>query len=105
MSLDQLLNRGYKKNPIPNRVLELLAQSANYSKNLIIIDFSIINGRLHYRRLLYISNYYALQLHVCKQHYNTLVADHLGISNTYKFLYCSYYWLNMQRFVHKYVHH
>ena len=47
-SLDQLLDRGYQKDHIPDRVLELLAQSANYLKDLTIADCSNVNGRLHY---------------------------------------------------------
>ena len=46
-----------------------------------------------------------LQLRFCKLHHNTLVAGRLGIGNTYKLLYCAYYWPNMQGFVRRYVRH
>ena len=105
MTLDQLLNRGYEEDPIPNRVLELLAQAANYSRNLTIADCSNINGRLHYRRLLYVPDYHALQMHLCKLHHDIPIAGHLGIGNTYKLLHRSYYWPDMQGFVRRYVRH
>ena len=105
MLLDQLLDQSYKKDPIPSRVLELLAQDANYLKHLTIADCSIVNGRLHYRGLLYIPNYHVLQLRLCKLHHNTPVAGHLGIGNTYKLLHRHYYWPNMQSFVRRYVRH
>ena len=105
MSLDQLLNRAYEKTLIPNRVLDLLACGANYSKDLTIADCSVVNGRLHYRGLLYVPDYHALQLHLCRLHHNTLAAGHLGIGNTYKLLHRNYYWPNMQGFVRRYVQH
>ena len=105
ISLHQLLDQGYEVDPIPNRVLGLLAQSANHSKDLIIADCSNVNGRLHYRGLLYIPEYHALQMHLCKLHHDTPIAEHLGTGNTYELLHRSYYWPDMQGFVRQYVHH
>ena len=105
MSLDQLLDRGYKKDPIPRRVLELLARGANYLKDLTIADCSVVNGRLHYQGLLYVPDYHALYLCLCKLHHDTPIAGHLGIRNTYELLHCSYYWPNIQSFVHRYIRH
>ena len=104
-TLDQLLNCAYEKDPIPSRVLELLAQGANYSKDLTIADCSVVNRRLHYRGLLYVPNYHALQMHLCRIHHDTPVASHLGIGNIYKLLHRNYYWPDMQRFVRRYVCH
>ena len=104
-TLDQLLDCAYEEDPIPNRVLDLLACGANYSKDLTIADCSVINGRLHYRELLYVPNYHALQMHLCRIHHDTPIAGHLGVRNTYEILHCSYHWPNMQSFVRKYVHH
>ena len=104
-SLDQLLNQGYEEDLIPNRVLELLVRDANYSKNLTIVDCSNVNGRLHYRELLYVPNYHTLQLRLCKLHHDTSIAGHLGADNTYKLLHRTYYWPDMQKFVRQYVRH
>ena len=103
MTLDQLLDQGYEVDPIPNRVLGLLAQGANHSKDLTIADCSNVNGRLHYRGLLYVPDHHALQLHLCRLHHDTPIAGHLGIGNTYELLHRSYYWPDMQRFVRQYV--
>ena len=70
-TLDQLLDRAYEKDPIPSRVLELLARGSNYSKNLTIADWSVVNGRLHYWGLLYVPDYHALYLCLCKLHHDT----------------------------------
>ena len=91
MSLDLLLNRGYEKDLIPNRVLDHLAQGVNYLKDLTIADCSIVNRRLHYRGLLYVTDYHFLQLRLCKLHHNTPVASHLRTGNIYELLHCSYY--------------
>ena len=48
LTLEQLIDRGYKQDPLPNRVLQLLANGANYSKDLTIADCTNVNGRLHY---------------------------------------------------------
>ena len=103
MSLDQSLDWGYKKDPIPRKVLELLTQGANYFKDLTIIDCSIVNRRLHYKRLLYLYNYHALYICLCKLHHNTPTASHLKIGNIYKLLHCNYYWPNLQSFVRRYI--
>ena len=95
MSLDQLLDWGYKKDLILSRVLELLAQGANHFKNLTIADCSVVNKRLHYRGLLYVPNYHVLYLRLCKLHHNTSVAGYLEVENTYKLLHRTYYWPNM----------
>ena len=105
ISLDQLLDRGYEVNPIPNKVLGLLAQGANHSKDLTIADCTIVNGRFHYRGLLYVPNYHAMQLRLCKLYHDTPIAGHSGIGNTYKLLHRSYYWPDMQGFVRRYVRH
>lgn len=48
MSLDSLLNCGYKKDFILNKILELLAHGVNYLKNFPIADYSVVNKKLHY---------------------------------------------------------
>ncbi len=48
LTLEQLIDRGYEQDPLPNRVLQLLANGANYSKDLIIADCGNVDGRLHY---------------------------------------------------------
>ena len=104
-TLDQLLDRAYEEDSIPNKVLDLLARGANYSKDLTIADCSVVNGRLHYRRLLYVSDYHALQMYLCKTHHDTPVAGYLGIGNTYELLHRAFYWPHMQGFVRRYVRH
>lgn len=101
--LKQLINYGYKQDFLPNQVLQLLANRANYSKNLIITDCINIDSRLHYQDCFYILNYHVLQFCLCCLHYNFSYADHLGIGNIYELLYKNYYWPNMQDFVKKYV--
>ena len=48
LTLEQLINRNYEQDLLPNRVLQLLANGANYSKDLIIADCANVDGRLHY---------------------------------------------------------
>ena len=96
LSLEELIDRGYQEDPLPNRVLQLLADGTNYSKDLTIADCAVVNGRLHYRDRLYVPDYHALRLHLCRLHHDSPHAGHLGIGNTYEQLYRNYYWPNMQ---------
>ena len=48
LTLEQLIDRGYEQDPLPNRVLQLLANGANYSKDLTIVDCANVDGRLQY---------------------------------------------------------
>lgn len=60
LTLKQLIDHGYEQNLLPNRVLQLLADEANYSKNFTMADSANIDGRWHYQNRLYIPNYHAL---------------------------------------------
>lgn len=56
----QLINRNYKQNLLPNQVLQLLANRANYSMNFTIADCINIDDKLHYQNRFYILNYHIL---------------------------------------------
>ena len=105
LTLEQFIDRGYEQDPLPNQVLQLLANGANYSKDLTIADCANVDGRLHYRDRLYVPDYHVLQLRLCRLHHDSPYAGHLGIGNTYKLLHRNYFWPNMQGFVKKYVRH
>lgn len=47
-SLEKLINCGYQEDPLPNCVLQLLANRYNYAKDFTIADCAIVNGRLRY---------------------------------------------------------
>ena len=47
-TLEQLINHGYEQDPLPNRILQLLADKANYSKDLTIVDCVNVDSKLHY---------------------------------------------------------
>ena len=48
LTLEQLIDRVYKQDSLPNRVLQLLANGANYSKDPTIVNYGNVDGRLHY---------------------------------------------------------
>lgn len=48
LTLKRLIDRGYEQDSLPNRVLHLLTDEANYSKNSTIADCVNVDGRLHY---------------------------------------------------------
>ena len=105
LTLEQLIDHGYKQDSLPNRVLQLLADKANYFKDLTIADYINVDGRLHYRDCFYILDYHILQLCLCRLHHDSPYTGHFGIGNTYELLDRNYYWPNMQKFVKKYICH
>ena len=48
LTLEQHIDRIYKQDPLPNRVLQLLADGTNYSKDFTIADCVNVDGRLNY---------------------------------------------------------
>lgn len=48
LTLKKFIDCNYKQNLLLNPVLQLLANGANYFKNLIIIDCINIDGKLYY---------------------------------------------------------
>lgn len=104
-SLEELINCRYQEDLLPNRVLQFLANGANYSKDLTIANCAVINGRLHYRDNLYVPDYHDLCLHLCCLHHDSPHTGYLRIGKTYEQLHRNYYWPNMQAFVKKYICH
>lgn len=48
LTLKQFIDYSYKQKFLPNQVLQLLSNRANYSKNLSKADYVNIDGRLYY---------------------------------------------------------
>ena len=48
LTLEQLIDRGYEQDPLLNRLLSLLADGTNYSKDLTLADCVNVDGRLYY---------------------------------------------------------
>ena len=58
LTLEQLIDRSYEQDPLLNRVSQLLADGANYSKDLTIANYANVDGRLHYQNRLYVPDYH-----------------------------------------------
>ena len=95
LTLKQLIDRGYEEDSLPNQVLQLLADGANYFKDFIIADCANINGKLHYQDRFFVSDYHVLQLRLYRLHHDFSHVGHLGIGNFYELLYRHYYWPNI----------
>ena len=91
LTLEQLIDHDYEQDFLPNWVLQLLANGANYSKDLTIADCINIDNRLYYWDCLYIPHYHVLQLRLCYLHYDFSHVGYLGIGNNYELLHKNYY--------------
>lgn len=53
-NLEEFINCGYQKDPLPSYILQLPVNRANSSKNLTPTDCVIVNGRLYYLDSFYV---------------------------------------------------
>lgn len=101
--LEDFMDRGYQKNPLPSRDLQLLTDENNYSKDLNIIYCSILHGKLYNQNRLYVPHYHALRFPFCCLYHDFSYRNYFGIDNTNEQLYQNYEWANMQGFIRKYI--
>ena len=71
LSLEQLIDCGYEQDLLPNRVLKMLADGANHSKDFTITDCINVDGRLHYQDHFFVPDYHVLRLRLCSLHHDS----------------------------------
>lgn len=84
LSLEEIIDYGYQENPLANRILQRLANGANYFQDFIIAHCVVIKSKLQNRDYLYIFDYHILNLHLCCFYYDFPHTNHLEIDNTHE---------------------
>jgi hypothetical protein len=71
LELEQLLRAGYEEDPFPAKVLDMLEKGVRQCREISLAECEKIDGRLHYRKRLYVPDYDELRLHLVKAHVRT----------------------------------
>ena len=91
-SIEELFNEAYTKDPIPDDVLGQLRRGQTRSKQLSLAECQEDgNGRLLYRRRLYVPNHMPLKLRLIKDFHEVPAVGHPGWSKTLELLLRQYY--------------
>ena len=103
-TITELFNEAYIQDPIPNNVLGQLHRGQTPSKQISLAECQVDdNGRLLYRKHIYVPNYMPLKLRLIRDLYETLAAEHPGRSKTLELLARHYYWPKMYKEVNRFV--
>ena len=96
-ALTKLFDTAYEKDPIPNDVLEQLHSGQRRSKQLSLAECRDSEGRLIYRRRVYVPDYMPLKLRLIQNFHEVPAAGHLGHSKIRELLAKQYYWPKMHK--------
>jgi hypothetical protein len=99
LELEQLLRAGYEEDPFPAKVLDMLEKGVRQCREISLAECEKIDGRLHYRKRLYVPDWDELRLHLVKAHHDPPAAGHQGRSKTFELISRTYYWPKMQQSV------
>jgi hypothetical protein len=102
-SLDEMFKQAYTQDPFPNKILELLASGANYSREISLAECENLNERLIFRKTLFVPAYDPLRLELLRLHHEIPAAGHPGRAKTFELLSRDYYWSGMRKDVEKYI--
>ena len=91
-TITELFDNAYAIDPIPNDVLDQLRRGQTHSKQLSLAECQKDdNGRLLYRKRIYVPNYMPLKLQLIRDFHETPAAGHPGRSKTLELLARHYY--------------
>lgn len=99
----QLFDEGYRIDPFPSEVLEMLRQNKRHSKDISLAECTEIDKRLFYRGCLYVPNHDPLKLEILKSYHDAASAGHAGREKTFELISRDYYWPSMRNYIGKYV--
>ena len=102
-SLEELLEEGYRRDPLPRTVLKALHDGKKHSKHLVLGDCENRGGYLWYQNRVYIPDYAPLKLGLMQHHHDSPAAGHAGRAKTLELLTREHYWPKMYGDVDRYV--
>ena len=103
MTLEELFAQALGHDKFLAKVLGMLAQGKQQSREISLAEFSVQNGHLYYRNRRYVSNFTPLQLWLMQEHHENPLAGHSGRSKTLELLQWGFYWKEMRRDVDQFV--
>ena len=103
IDIQNLVDKGYRRDILPQKVLKALYEGKTESKLLALRDCENWRGYLWYQKRLYILDHELLKLQLLHNHHDTPAAEHPGRAKILELLTRSYYWPKMYRDVNHYL--
>src|SRR5207302_5145348 len=101
--LSKLFIKGYEADPFPNKVLKMLADNIQHSREISLASCKCDGNQLLYNNKLYVPNYPELRLYLLQQNHESPAAGHPGRAKTYELLSRKYFWPKMHDDVARFV--
>ena len=86
--IENLIDEDYNHDSLLNRILELLRKNIRHSKEISLIDCEEINDRLYYRKKMYVLDFHALKMRLCKEAHDSSFANHSERIKIFDLLQC-----------------
>ena len=102
-TLDELFNEGYDNDPIPRQALDNLHNGKPRHKTLSMAECEDNEGKLRYRKKLYVPEYTRLRLKIMDNHHSSPAAGHPGRSRTLELLSRELYWPKMHQDIDRFI--
>jgi len=78
LELEQLLQAGYENDLFPAEVRRMLENGVRQRKKITWSESENVNGRLYYRKRLYIPAWDEIRLYLVREHHDPPAAGHPG---------------------------
>jgi len=101
--LVQTLTEAYASDPFPTMVLKMLDDGLRYSKKISLPDCQAVDGRLYFRKRLFVPESDPLWLMILRSHHDSPLAGHPGLTKTFNLIALNYYWPGMRKYIKRYV--
>lgn len=103
LPLERLFEEVYETDPFHTKILHLLRDGVQESKEITLAECNDVGGGLQYHGMYYVPAHPALRLHLVQEHHDLPAAGHPGRAKTLDFLSRNFYWPKMRQYVDQYV--
>ncbi|KEY63902.1 hypothetical protein S7711_10198 [Stachybotrys chartarum IBT 7711] len=97
----QLLDEGYQQDGTPGGILQALREGAPRHPRITLAECTEIQGKLLYRKRIYIPDYNPLKAALLQAYHESPIAGHPGRAYTYDLVSCDYYWPGMLAYIER----
>jgi transposase InsO family protein len=99
----QLLDEGYQQDSTPDGILQALRKGAPRHSQITLAECTEVQGKLLYRKRIYIPDYNPLKAALLQACHESPVAGHPGRARTYDLVSRDYYWPGMLAYIERWV--
>lgn len=101
--LIKLMTKAYEADPFPIKILNMLANKVQQSKEISLGECTNQRDWLYYRNSIYVPDYPPLKLFILQNHHDSPAAGHPGREKAFELISRSFYWPRMREYIADYV--